>query len=132
MTPAGTETILLAEDEDSIRRVATRMLEGAGYTVISASDGAEALKLAGSHVGPIHLLITDLMMPDMNGVQLAERIHECRPGLPTLFLSGYADSTMVRQGPLDPAEHFLQKPFASETLLIKVREILGSESTPAP
>ena len=123
---AGSGTILLAEDEDAIRRVATRILEKAGYTVLAASNGADALMIAEAHEGEIDLLVTDMMMPQMNGIQLSQRIRGQRPGTPTLFLSGYTDSTVVRQGPLDPSEHFLQKPFASETLVGKIREVLDA------
>jgi two-component system, cell cycle sensor histidine kinase and response regulator CckA len=122
----GSETILFAEDEAAIQRVGKRILERAGYTVLSASNGEDALKIARAHRGRIDLLVTDMMMPNMNGIQLAERLRELRPDTPTLFLSGYTDSTVVRQGPLDPSEHFLQKPFATEALIGKVREVLDA------
>ena len=125
-SPPGSETILFAEDEAAIQRVGKRILERAGYTVLAAANGEEALKIARAHTGRIDLLVTDMMMPSMNGLQLAERLREVRPGIPTLFLSGYTDSTVVRQGPLDPTEHFLQKPFATETLVGKVREVLDA------
>jgi two-component system cell cycle sensor histidine kinase/response regulator CckA len=125
-TPKGSETILFAEDEDAIRRVGKRILERAGYTVLPASNGAEALKLAEDFKGRIALLVTDMMMPQMNGLQLAAHLRQQRPDMRTLFLSGYTDSTVVQQGPLNPSEHFLQKPFATETLVSKVREIIDA------
>jgi two-component system cell cycle sensor histidine kinase/response regulator CckA len=124
--PKGSETILFAEDEDAIRRVGKRILERAGYTVLPASNGAEALKVAEEFKGHIALLVTDMMMPQMNGLQLAAQLRQKRPDTRTLFLSGYTDSTVVQQGPLHPDEHFLQKPFASETLVSKVREIIDT------
>jgi two-component system cell cycle sensor histidine kinase/response regulator CckA len=122
--PRGSETILFAEDEDAIRKVAKRILERVGYTVLPASNGQEALTLAETHAGKIDLLVTDMMMPQMNGMQLAERLRQKRPGLRALFLSGYTDSTVLEKGPLPAGEHFLQKPFAAETLSTKVREVL--------
>ena len=122
----GTETILLAEDEDSIRSVAQRILERAGYTVLTAKNGRDAGAAAEVYEGPIHLLITDMVMPIMNGKQLAERLRSTRPDMRVLFLSGYTDTVVARQGLMHNHAHFLQKPFSAETLARKIREILDA------
>jgi signal transduction histidine kinase/ActR/RegA family two-component response regulator len=125
-TPSGgTETILLAEDEESIRRVAIRVLEKAGYRVIAAKDGEEAARLADAFVGTIDLLVSDMMMPLMDGRRLAERLRVTRPETRVLLLSGYTESTDPRAVPLGDAE-FLQKPFSTDTLARKVRELLDA------
>jgi two-component system cell cycle sensor histidine kinase/response regulator CckA len=121
---AGSPTILLADDDDAIRRVTARILERAGYTVLAASDGAAAVRLAEQHDGQIHLLVSDLMMPGMNGLQLAAQLRVIRPSLPTLFLSGYADATALSERPLHPSERFLQKPFGNDELLATIFGIL--------
>ena len=122
----GTETVLLAEDEDAVRRLAQRVLERAGYNVLAAKDGADALRVAESHDGVIHLLVTDMVMPTINGRQLSEKLRAARPYMRTLFLSGYTDSSVVRQGLLTGGEHFLQKPFTNDTLTRRVRELLDA------
>ena len=125
-TPSGgTETILLAEDEDSIRKVAVRVLEKAGYRVIAAKNGEEAARMAESFDGPIHLVVSDMMMPVMDGRRLAERIRAKRPGTRVLLLSGYTEVTDPRGLPIADAA-FLQKPFSTETLAHKVRELLDA------
>jgi signal transduction histidine kinase len=122
--PGGTETVLIAEDEDAVRKLAQRVLERAGYDVLTAKDGADALRVAESHTGTIHLLVTDMVMPTMNGRQLAERLRTAQPDLRTLYLSGYTDSSVVRQGWLNGEEHFLQKPFTNDSLTRRVRDVL--------
>jgi CheY-like chemotaxis protein len=122
----GSETVLLAEDEDSVRRLAQRVLEKAGYTVLTAKNGGEAQLIAETHPGPIQLLVTDMVMPMMSGRQLAERVKAQRPDMRVLYLSGYTDSTITRKGLLDNGAHFLQKPFTNETLTRKVREALDA------
>jgi signal transduction histidine kinase len=124
--PGGTETVLLAEDEDAVRKLAQRVLERAGYNVLTAKDGADALRVAESHAGAIHLLVTDIVMPTMNGRQLMERLRHRQPHLRTLYLSGYTDSSVVRQGLLNRGEHFLQKPFTNDTLTRRVRDVLDA------
>lgn len=109
-----------------MRRLAQRVLERSGYTVLVARNGVEALKVAELHQQPIHLLITDMVMPTMNGRQLVARMRPSRPYMRTLYLSGYTDTAVVREGLLDGGEHFLQKPFTTETLTRKVREILDA------
>jgi PAS domain S-box-containing protein len=121
----GTETILLAEDASGVRAVAQEILKRLGYTVLVANDGHSALQLARARTELIHLLITDVIMPEMSGRQLADRLKEQRPGLKVLFVSGYTDDAIVRHGMLEPGIAFLQKPFTPQTLARKVREVLS-------
>ena len=120
----GTETVLLVEDDESVRRLSRRVLERGGYTVIEANEGAHALRLAEAHEGPIHLVITDVVMPGMSGREVAERIASVRPGAEVLFTSGYTDDAIVHHGVLDDGMAFLQKPFDPYTLLQAVRDAL--------
>jgi two-component system, cell cycle sensor histidine kinase and response regulator CckA len=123
--PRGTETILLVEDDEAIRRVTTRYLASLGYTVLSAGAPEEALRLAGSHEGELPLLITDVVMPGMSGRDLSTRLLELRPTIKTLFMSGYTADVIAHQGVLDEDVEFLQKPVPMAELGIKVRELLG-------
>ena len=120
----GSETVLLVEDEDGLRRAATRSLVRAGYTVLSAAAGDEALRLAASHFGEIHLLLTDVVMPRMNGRQLSEAMVEMRPRIKILFMSGYTDHAIVHHGVIDAGTSFVGKPFTALELAAKVREVL--------
>ncbi len=120
----GAETILVVEDEVALLAVARRTLEGAGYTVMTAGDGVEALEVFGRHPGEIHLLLTDVIMPRMDGGALAHELTRRRPGLRVLFMSGYTDDAIVHRGVLDPGTNFLTKPFTSAGLALKVREVL--------
>ena len=120
----GAETILVAEDEDGVRHIVTQMLREQGYTVLPANGGAEAIRIAQSHSGPLQLLVSDIMMPRMSGPELAERLRTMRPEIRVLFVSGYADSGIVKEGELEPGTDFLQKPFTREQLANKVREVL--------
>jgi signal transduction histidine kinase len=122
---AGTETLLVAEDEQMVRVLIRKVLEQAGYTVLLASGGAEALQLAARHAGPIQMLVTDVVMPGMNGRELARRLLELRPDTKVLYLSGYADDAVERHGVLDPDTAFMQKPFSPGALASRVREVLG-------
>jgi CheY-like chemotaxis protein len=122
---AGTETVLVAEDEQMVRVLIRKVLEQAGYTVLLASGGAEALQLAARHAGPIQMLVTDVVMPGMNGRELARRLLELRPDTKVLYLSGYADDAVERHGVLDPGTAFMQKPFSPGALASRVREVLG-------
>ena len=122
----GTETILLAEDAAPVRSVAREVLRRHGYRVLTAADGRTALELADTHVGPIDLLITDVIMPEMSGRQLADRLVERLTKLKVLFVSGYTDDAIVRHGILEPGIAFLQKPFSPESLARKVREVLDA------
>ena len=121
----GTETILLAEDASGVRAVSHEILKRLGYTVLVANDGQSALDLSATRSDRIHLLITDVIMPEMSGRQLADRLVEQRPELKVLFVSGYTDDAIVRHGMLEPGIAFLQKPFTPQTLARKVREVLG-------
>jgi signal transduction histidine kinase len=127
----GRETVLVAEDEEGVRRLARRVLEEKGYTLLEARDGAEALRIALQHPGPIHLLVTDTVMPEMNGRELSQRLLHSRPGVKVLYVSGYSENVIVHHGVLDPGIAFLQKPFTPLALLRKVREVLGQAPVPA-
>ncbi len=121
---AGTETVLVAEDEQIVRVLIRKVLEQAGYTVLLAGGGAEALQLAERHTGPIHLLVTDVVMPGMSGRELARRLLERRPDTKVLYVSGYADVAVERHGVLDPGTAFMQKPFSPSALAQRVRDVL--------
>ncbi|MDH7490421.1 MAG: response regulator, partial [Anaerolineae bacterium] len=122
--PRGTETVLVVEDEANVRAIVTRTLTEQGYTVLEAADGYEALRLAREYKGEIHLLLTDVVMPQMGGKELSERFAAIRPGVKTLFMSGYTDNAIVHRGILDPGVVFLQKPFTAAALARKVRQVL--------
>ena len=122
----GTETVLLAEDEEGVRRLAREILSGNGYQVLEAGNGREALLLSEAHRGEIHLLVTDIVMPKMSGRELTERIRPLRPDLRILYMSGYTDDAILRHGVLEDGIPFLQKPFTPEGLARKVREVLDS------
>jgi two-component system cell cycle sensor histidine kinase/response regulator CckA len=122
---AGTETVLVAEDEQIIRVLIRKVLEQAGYTVLLAGGGAEALQVAERHARPIHLLVTDVVMPGMSGRELARRVVERWPATKVLYMSGYADDAVERHGVLDPGTAFMQKPFTPSALARRVRDVLG-------
>jgi len=122
----GRETLLVAEDESSVRDLAVRILREAGYTVLAASDGDEALRVAASHGAPIDLLLTDVVMPGMSGKELAQRLAAGQPGIRVLFTSGYVDDAVVLDGILREGLPFLPKPFSQEDLLLRVRETLDA------
>ncbi|MBI3492477.1 MAG: response regulator [Acidobacteria bacterium] len=124
----GTETILIVEDVGGLRHLAKRMLESAGYTVLTAANGDEALLLLERYEKPVHLMVTDVVMPGMGGRNLAERFDRTRPGMKVLYMSGYTDDVIVRHGVLDEGMPFLGKPFTAVELTRKVREVLDSES----
>ncbi len=123
---AGSETVLLAEDDDAVRFFTRIALEQAGYAVLEATGGEEALALAERHAGPVHLLVTDVVMPRLGGRELAGRLQGRYPGLKVLFLSGYTDDAVVRHGVLHEEVNFLQKPFTPAALTQKVREVLDA------
>jgi CheY-like chemotaxis protein len=120
----GTETVLLAEDEESVRVLTRMILESHGYKVLVAKNGMEAVQICATFTGPIHLLATDVVMPNLNGRQTAEHLTALRPEMKVLFLSGYTDDAIVRHGVLQANVPFLQKPFSANALAMKVREIL--------
>lgn len=119
------ESILLVEDEDVVRELAHRILRDCGYRVLEARKGEEALMLAELHDGPIHLLLTDVVMPEMSGRQLAENLTPMRPDMKILYMSGYTDDTILRYGIQAGEVDFLQKPFAPKALVAKVRQVLN-------
>ncbi len=120
----GTETVLLAEDEEAVRNLVLRLLTESGYRVLEAHGGDEALNLCRSHEGAIDLLITDLVMPRMSGRELAQAAHVMRPEMPILYISGYTEDLTIRQGISSAEVHFLAKPFTASMLRQKVRGIL--------
>jgi CheY-like chemotaxis protein len=122
----GRETILLAEDDPTVREFSARVLRDLGYTVLDAGDGKEAILISSKYAGRIHLLVTDVVMPGMSGGDLASRVASIRPGTKVLFISGYTDDTVVRHGVLESEIAFLQKPFAPEALARKVKEVLAA------
>jgi two-component system cell cycle sensor histidine kinase/response regulator CckA len=126
LAPKGTETLLLVEDEDQVRQIVKAILEQQGYDVFAAANGEEALKLAELHGPRLDLLVTDLVMPQMSGRELAEQLSLTLPDLKVLYMSGYTDDAIVRHGLLDASLSFIQKPFDSATAARKVREVLDS------
>ncbi|HEX4600634.1 MAG TPA: response regulator [Gemmatimonadales bacterium] len=123
--PRGTETVLLVEDAAAVRTVTRQVLERQGYTVLEAPSGDVALQIAAKHHGPIHLLLTDVVMPGVSGRQLAERLVGLRPEIVVLYTSGYTDDAVVRHGVLEAGVAYLQKPFTADRLAHRVREVLG-------
>ncbi|MGD8451557.1 MAG: PocR ligand-binding domain-containing protein [Phycisphaerae bacterium] len=122
--PSGTETILICEDDLAVRELAACMLREAGYSVLAAPDAGKALKLAADHPAEIDLLVTDVIMPDMNGRRLSDALRQVRPGLRTLFMSGYPSNVIAHHGVLEDDVEFLEKPFSRRLLLQRVREVL--------
>ena len=127
--PGGTETILLVEDDDAVRRLTRDVLAEAGYRLLTARDGADALAVAAGHAGPIELIFTDIVMPGLSGRETAERIEATRPGILTLYMSGYTDDAVIRSGALTRGTDFIQKPFSHDALLRGVRSVLDSRCT---
>jgi DNA-binding NtrC family response regulator len=123
-SPRGTETILLVEDDEMVRNLVRETLEREGYKVIGASDPLEAQRIADGYRGKIQLLITDVVMPRLNGKELAKLLVERRPELKVLYMSGYTDSAIVNSGILQKEVAFLQKPFTPAALASKVRDVL--------
>jgi CheY-like chemotaxis protein len=120
----GDETVLLVEDEPEVRDLAREILEGSGYTVLQACDPLEAVLMAEQHLGAIHLLLTDVIMPRQSGRALVERLGPLRPEMQVLYMSGYTNEAIVRHGVLDPDTLFIQKPFTPAALANKVRAAL--------
>ncbi|MGC9950514.1 MAG: response regulator [Bryobacteraceae bacterium] len=132
-TPAaalrGSETILVLEDEARVRKLVCEVLAGRGYQVLEAVRGEEAIRMAAEHHGSVHLLLTDVVMPEMSGPQVLEQIRARHPNMKVLFMSGYTDEAMVHHGILDSGAPFLQKPFLPDALARKVREVLTSSAS---
>jgi CheY-like chemotaxis protein len=126
--PGGTETVLLVEDEDMVRELVVEVLETEGYTVFSARRGAEALRLCAEQIMPINLLITDVVMPEMSGRELAEHLTARHPEIKVLFISGYTDDAIFRHGVQESNVAFLQKPFTTSELAAKVRSVLDADA----
>ncbi len=124
--PGGSETVLLVEDEDAVRALARIVLRQAGYNILDAGNGTEALQVCAAYRGPIHLLVSDVVMPEFGGRELAERLAEEYPQMKVLFMSGYTDDAVVRHGVLRDEMAFLQKPFTPAALARKVREVLDT------
>jgi DNA-binding NtrC family response regulator len=120
------ETILLVEDEDAVRRLARMVLEERGYTVLSAANCQEAMQSSRRHPGPIHLLLTDVVMPDGSGRVIAEQLSNDRQEMKVLYMSGYTDNTLGHHGILNTGTAFLQKPFTAFGLSRKVRDVIDS------
>ncbi|NJN92621.1 MAG: response regulator [Anaerolineales bacterium] len=125
--PQGTETVLLVEDEPKVRDLADRLLRRQGYKVLTATNGEEALQVGQAYEREIHLLLTDMVMPQMNGKDLADRFKILRPDIKIIFTSGYTDKAIVHQGILDADIAFIQKPFTVMDLAQKVRAILDKK-----
>ena len=127
----STETILVVEDEQAVRDLTVKMLRKLGHTVLAAADGVEAIEIAKSYSGSIALLLTDVVMPNMSGRQVADELVKLRPKLKVIYQSGYTDTTVVHHGVLEDGVEFLPKPFSREALAKKIRDVLGT-TPPAP
>ncbi len=125
----GTETVLLVEDEKALLQLAKTQIEGLGYTVLCSNSPLQAIKLADEYVGDIHLLITDVIMPEMNGRDMQKRISDLRPGIKCLFMSGYTADIIAHKGFLEEGIHFLQKSFTEEELAVKIRKALNDRNS---
>jgi CheY-like chemotaxis protein len=122
--PKGSETVLLVEDDSNLRNLVARVLRSCGYTILVAASGAEALAIAGDPSKSIDAVITDVVMPGMNGRELVEKLVEARPGIGFMFMSGYTDDDVLRRGVLQGETAFLQKPFTPDQLARKVRGVI--------
>jgi DNA-binding NtrC family response regulator len=127
----GTETILLVEDDEQVRLLAAGVLRRNGYELIESARPSDALAWVAAHKGPIHLLLTDVVMPEMGGRVLAEQLVAVRPSLRVLFMSGYTDDAIVRHGVLESGVAFIQKPLTPELLSRRVREVLDASDSHA-
>ena len=123
--PRATETVLVVEDDDDVRRLVKDELQHYGYTVLEAANGGQALLFCERYSGPIHVLVTDVVMPHMDGYDVADRLRDVRPGMRTLFISGYAERLAGQRRPGRPGDAFLAKPFTPDALASRVREVLS-------
>ncbi|HST78940.1 MAG TPA: response regulator [Verrucomicrobiae bacterium] len=122
----GTETILLVEDEEPLRKVVIELLTQIGYNVLSASNGKEAMHVSHTYPHRIHLLITDVLMPEIDGPELAKNLCEVRPDLRVIYISGYTDDCLAPEGILEPGTVLVNKPFSVRVLSAKMREVLDA------
>ena len=122
----GTETILLVEDDEVVRKLVSEVLDNEGYRLLEAANGVEALSICAQYEERIHLLLTDVIMPEMSGRELANRLAAVRPEVKVLYMSGYPDDVIVHHGVLDEGTAFIQKPFAADVLARQVRDVLDS------
>lgn len=127
----GKETVLLVEDEDAVRRVASRILGELGYTIIEANSAEQAIEMCKVHPGPVHLIITDVVMPGMNGKELTDRLALVYPGLKCLYMSGYIDNVIIHHGLCEGGANFIQKPFSFDAFSMKVRQVLDQKGLAA-
>jgi CheY-like chemotaxis protein len=130
--PGGSETIMVIEDEDVVRSLASRGLRDHGYTVIEARNGVQALGYVKQHPGAVDLVISDVVMPEMGGREFGQRLAQVEPGLPVLYMSGYTGDDVVQRGLLDAGAPFQQKPFAPASLASKVRGMLDHHHRARP
>jgi CheY-like chemotaxis protein len=122
----GTETLLVVEDDDALREIATSVLRSAGYTVLAAASGAAALEIAAQHQGSLQLVLTDMVMPGMGGRELATRLTEIRPDIRIVYTSGYTDDAILRRHALEASDHFLSKPYTVVELTRRIRKVLDA------
>ncbi len=130
--PAGSETVLVVEDEQGVRDLTGKILKNLGYTVLTAASGSDALEISRKHPAPISVLLTDVVMPHMSGSQLAAELRRNRPEMKVIYVSGYTETTVLDHGVLDPGLDFLAKPFTREGLSRKLREVLGKARKERP
>src|SRR4029077_4777264 len=128
LLPSGSETILVVEDEEPLRRLARTCLESNGYSVLDVPDGDAAVEPVAGHEGPIHLVLTDVILPGMSGRDLAKHLTTCRPEMKVLYMSGYTNDLIAQYGVLDPDTMLLEKPFTLRSLLTKVHQALQSQA----
>ena len=124
--PPGTESILLVEDEELLRQLLTTLLQRLGYQVVAAPSGQAALDIAAETARPLHLVLTDVVMPGMNGRELAEQLVAARPGLRVLYMSGYTEDAVLRHGLTTATVNFIAKPMTPDALARKLREVLDA------
>jgi DNA-binding NtrC family response regulator len=122
--PAGSETILLAEDDAGIRKMIQMFLAPMGYTVLLARNGKEAIRISNAYKENIDILLTDVIMPNVNGQELYNELKQSRPGMEVIFMSGYTDDVIAHHGVLEPGVNFIQKPITLSRLAHKLREVL--------
>ncbi|MBC2696308.1 MAG: response regulator, partial [Desulfobacteraceae bacterium] len=124
--PGGSETVLIVEDDDNLRKFAQKALRQLGYKLLVAENGEDALKVCNEHDGQIDLMITDVVMPKMGGKEAAKRLQLFYPQMKVLYMSGYTDTAIVHHGVLEPGQNFLEKPFSPEDIAREVRETLDN------